>query len=92
MRVAIYARVSTDEQAREGFSIPAQLRMLEAWATIKGATDISTYVDDGYSGKNLNRPQIQRMLEHCRNHAHDAVLVWRLDRLSRSLRDTVVMV
>ena len=92
MRVAIYARVSTDEQAREGFSIPAQLRMLEAWATIKGATDISTYVDDGYSGKNLNRPQMQRMLEQCRNHAHDAVLVWRLDRLSRSLRDTVVMV
>lgn len=92
MRAALYARVSTEEQAKEGFSIDAQLNILSAWSIVKGYRIADRYIDDGYSAKNLNRPAIQRLLEDCRAGAIDAVVVWRLDRLSRSLRDTLTVV
>ena len=91
-RAALYARVSTEEQAREGFSIDAQLNILSAWAVLRGYQIADRYVDDGYSAKNLNRPAVQRLLEDCRAGSVDAVVVWRLDRLSRSLRDTLAVV
>ena len=92
MRAALYARVSTEEQAKEGFSIPAQIAKLRAWATIKDIVEYDIFVDEGYSGKNLRRPDVQKMLEGCRQGKYDILLIWRLDRLSRSLRDTVVLV
>lgn len=92
LRAALYARVSTEEQAKEGFSIDAQLNILSAWSVVKGYQIADRYVDDGYSAKNLNRPAVQRLLEDCRAGAIDAVVVWRLDRLSRSLRDTLTVV
>lgn len=92
MKAAIYVRVSTEEQAQEGFSIDAQLKVLRAWAVLKEAQVADEFVDDGYSAKNLNRPAMQRMLAACRAHKVDAVIVWRLDRLSRSLRDTLALV
>jgi ATP-dependent helicase YprA (DUF1998 family) len=58
----LYARVSTDDQAREGYSIPAQLKRLNALCKAKGWTVCSEYVDDGYSGRDINRPQYQRMM------------------------------
>lgn len=91
-RAALYARVSTEEQAKEGFSIDAQMNILSAWAVVKGYQVADRYIDDGYSAKNLNRPAVQRLLEDCRAGAIDAVVVWRLDRLSRSLRDTLTVV
>lgn len=92
MRVGIYVRVSTDEQAKEGYSIPAQLRMLNAWAIVKGATDITEYVDDGYSAKNLHRPAVQRLIEDCKARKLDTIIIWRLDRFSRNLRDMLVTI
>ena len=92
MRIGIYVRVSTDEQAKEGYSIPAQLRMLNAWAVVKGATDVTEYVDDGYSAKNLRRPAVKRLIDDCNARKLDAVIVWRLDRLSRNLRDMLVTI
>lgn len=92
MRVGLYARVSTDEQAKEGFSIPAQLRMLNAWAVIKNADSVEEYIDDGYSAKNLNRPAVKRLLSDCEARKLDVVVVWRLDRLSRNLRDLLVTI
>ena len=92
IRAALYARVSTEEQAKEGFSIDAQLNILSAWAVVKGYQIADRYVDDGYSAKNLNRPAVQRLLEDCLSGAIDAVVVWKLDRLSRSLRDTLTVV
>ena len=92
MRLGLYARVSTDEQAKEGFSIPAQLRVLNAWSVLKNASSVTEYVDDGYSAKNLNRPAIRRLLDDCRAEKLDAVIVWRLDRLSRNLRDLLVTI
>ena len=58
MNVGIYARVSTDEQAREGYSIAAQLHTLNAWAVVKGATSVTEYVDEGFSAKNMRRPNV----------------------------------
>ncbi|GHU77876.1 hypothetical protein AGMMS49992_27030 [Clostridia bacterium] len=84
-----YVRVSTEEQAREGFSIDAQKRILQAYALVKSLGDIVVYTDDGYSAKNLNRPAMQRLIGDCKNGTVSAVIVWRLDRFSRSLRDTV---
>lgn len=92
MRGRGYIRVSTDEQAKNGDSIPAQQKLLEAYATIKGYDDFEIYIDDGYSGKNLNRPKVQALLEECRSGKVDAVIVWKLDRLSRSLRDTLTII
>lgn len=92
MKAALYVRVSTDEQAQEGFSIDAQLKVLRAWAVVKSAEVVGEYVDDGYSAKNLNRPAMQRLLASCKARQVDTVIVWRLDRLSRSLRDTLALV
>lgn len=92
MRIGLYVRVSTDEQAKEGYSVPAQLKLLNGWAIVKGATEIIEYVDDGYSAKNLRRPGVQRLLADCRAHKLDIVIVWMLDRLSRKLRDLLVTV
>ena len=84
-----YVRVSTEEQAVNGVSIDAQKEILQAYAVVKGFTDFKIYTDEGFSGKNLNRPDVQRLLEECRSGKVEAVIVWRLDRLSRSLRDTL---
>ena len=92
MRIGIYVRVSTDEQAKEGYSIPAQLRVLNAWAVVKGATDVREYIDDGYSAKNLRRPAVQRMIADAKAHLLDTVIIWRLDRFSRNLRDILVTI
>lgn len=92
VRIGIYVRVSTDEQAKEGYSIPAQLRVLNAWAVVKGATDVREYIDDGYSAKNLRRPAVQRMIADAKAHLLDTVIIWRLDRFSRNLRDILVTI
>lgn len=89
MRAGLYARVSTEEQAKEGFSIEAQLRVLDAGAVLKGCAQAVRFVDDGYTAKHMNRPAIKRLIQACRNKEIDIVIVWRLDRFSRSLRDTL---
>lgn len=87
-----YVRVSTDEQAQNGVSIDAQKKILQAFAVVKGFDDFEIYCDEGYSGKNLNRPDVRKLLRECAGGEVSAVVVWRLDRLSRSLRDTLEIV
>ena len=87
-----YIRVSTDEQAKNGASIPSQEKILRALAVVKGYDDFDVYIDDGFSGKNLRRPRVQQLLEECRAGRVDAVIVWKLDRLSRSLRDLLNLI
>ncbi len=89
MRAAIYARVSTEEQADEGHSIDAQLRLTREFCTRKGWTVIAEYVDPGFSGRTLNRPRAQEMLRDAHASAFDVIVVHKLDRLSRSLLDTL---
>jgi site-specific DNA recombinase len=87
MKVAAYIRVSTDEQAQEGYSIPAQRNRLEAYAISQGWEIVHYYVDEGLSAKDLERPELQRMIEGVKEGIFDVVLVYRLDRLTRSVLD-----
>ena len=86
-----YSRVSSEEQAAHGISIDAQRGILEGYAAMT-TRPIRIYEDAGYSGKNTNRPALQQLLAVCRSGGVSHVVVWKLDRLSRSLRDTLTMI
>lgn len=87
LKVAIYTRVSTDEQAKEGFSLQAQRDILKKYAESKSLEVYDTYSDDGYSGKNYERPEIQRLFKHLYEGKFQVILVKSVDRISRRLSD-----
>lgn len=87
MKTIAYIRVSTTEQAEEGYSIPAQKNRLEAYALSQGWEIVQWYVDEGESAKDLNRTELKRMLKAIEMGIFDCVLVYRLDRLTRSVMD-----
>lgn len=93
MRVALYTRVSTEDQAREGFSLEVQRTYLLqyaknfGWDVFCSMSGRDVYMDDGYSGGNMDRPALQRLLFDARNKQFDLVLVYKQDRLSRRLKD-----
>ncbi|MBH0331440.1 resolvase [Brevibacillus brevis] len=87
MRCVIYRRVSTDMQAEEGFSLDAQRMRLEAYAASQGWNIVDDYCDEGFSAKNTDRPQMQRLIADIKNNKFDVVLVYRLDRFVRSVLD-----
>lgn len=89
-RVAIYIRVSTQEQAKEGYSIAAQRDKLLAFSMARDWLVNDIYIDDGYTGTNLERPALKRLLSDIKNT--DVILVYKLDRLSRSQRDVLYLV
>lgn len=91
MRVAIYARVSTTNQAQEGYSIDGQLSALSSYCDAKGWHVADTYTDAGHTGSNMDRPALQRLLLDIRRKKVDAVLIYKLDRLSRNVRDTLYL-
>jgi site-specific DNA recombinase len=90
-RAAAYVRVSTDEQAEHGHSIPAQKRSLLSYAKSQGWEIVEFYVDDGYSGKDLGRPAMTRLLADAEAGRFDLVLVYKLDRLSRRQKDVLYL-
>jgi len=85
MKVSLYVRVSTDEQSKEGYSLAAQLEKMRAFCFSQGWTIHNEYVEEGRSAKDMERPQLQRLLADM-NH-FDVVLVYKLDRLSRNVSD-----
>lgn len=87
MRAALYCRVSTEEQAREGVSLAAQRESLTAFCRSQGWQVENVYIDDGYSGKDLERPGMKSLLRDCDQGLCDVVLVHKLDRLTRSVLD-----
>lgn len=89
MKAAIYIRVSTQEQV-ENYSIQAQTEKLTALCRSKDWDVYDTFIDGGYSGSNMNRPALNEMLSKL--HEIDAVVVYRLDRLSRSQKDTITLI
>ncbi|WP_445505781.1 recombinase family protein [Niallia sp. 03091] len=91
MKCVIYIRVSTEEQAQEGYSIKAQLSRLEAYAISQGWTIVKTYIDDGQSAKDMNRTDLKKMLNDLEKNEYECVLVYRLDRLTRSVLDLYTM-
>lgn len=92
IRAALYIRVSTLEQSKHGYSIGEQKGRLEKFAKAKDYVVVNTYVDPGFSGTNLNRPAMQKMLKDIENNNIDAVVIWKLDRLSRSQKDTLYLI
>lgn len=91
MVVVGYARVSTENQL-ENYSIEEQTERLKAYCAAKGWSLRKLYVDGGYSGGNTNRPALQQMLSAIREGGVDAVVVYKLDRLSRSQKDTLTLI
>ncbi len=90
MRAALYARVSTEDQAIEGFSLEAQMKKLDAYCRLNGLEVYDRYIDDGYSGTKTNRPEYQRMMSEIDNW--DVLLVLKMDRIHRnSVNFTMMM-
>jgi len=91
VRCALYLRVSTGPQV-EGNSLTTQRRQLLRYAEAREYRVVDIYMDSGLSGKNTDRPELQRLLADARERRFDIVLVWRVDRISRSLRDLLELV
>ncbi|MEG1870391.1 MAG: recombinase family protein [Peptostreptococcaceae bacterium] len=87
-RVAIYCRVSTTEQAEEGYSIGEQDVKITECCNREGHEIYKVYEDRGISGKNItNRPGIKQLLHDATQNKFDLVIVWKLNRISRNLLD-----
>ena len=89
---ALYIRVSTDAQFEEGYSVDAQKDMLEGYCRSRGWKDYRFYIDGGFTGSNIDRPQMQRLIEDVRAGEIAQVVVYKLDRLSRSQKDTLYLI
>lgn len=89
VRVAIYTRVSTEDQAKEGYSLEAQKERLSAYCESQGWEIAGFYVDDGQTGRNVRRPAYQRMMEERDNW--DMILVMKMDRIHRNSKNFMIM-
>src|SRR5438874_2336625 len=83
-RLAIYARVSTEEQ-REGQNIDSRISELERFAREKAWPIVGTYKDDGWSGGVMERPELDHLRDNARKGLFDAVLINDVDRLARDV-------
>lgn len=92
MRAAIYTRVSTTMQAEEGFSLEAQQDTLMQTIERKGLQLYRVYSDPGISGKTFKRPGVQAMIADMKAKRFDALLIHKLDRLSRSMGDIIAFI
>lgn len=88
MKAGLYIRVSTTEQA-ENYSVPEQKSRLESYCDAKDYIVAEEYIDAGFSGAKLDRPAMQRLIQDCKDRKLNIVIVWKLDRLSRSQKDTM---
>src|SRR5215212_2170993 len=86
-RVALYIRVSTEEQAKSGYSLPEQFRTLTEYTARQGWEVVEAIEDAGDSGADPNRPGLLRILELAEGGKIDLVLSWKRDRLFRSIYD-----
>lgn len=92
LKVAIYVRVSTQEQAKEGYSIQEQIDRLTKYCEAHGWEVYKVYTDPGFSGGDTNRPGLQAMIKDIKRGRVNKVVVYKLDRLSRSQKDTLNLI
>lgn len=90
--IGLYTRVSTAEQAREGYSIDEQIQRLKLYAEAHGRKDYKVYTDGGYTGASMERPALNDLLKDIKAGKIDKVIVYKLDRLSRSQKDTLYLI
>ena len=91
MMVGIYPRVSGHEQ-EDNYSIPEQIDRMKKYCEAKGWIVYKIYTDSGYTGSNMDRPGLQDMIRDVKAGKLDMVLVYKLDRLSRSQKDTLYLI
>jgi DNA invertase Pin-like site-specific DNA recombinase len=89
IKTAIYTRVSTEDQAKEGFSLDAQLDKLKSYCKAKDWEVSDIYIDDGYSGRNIKRPEYKRMMNE--KDKWDVLLVIKMDRIHRNSKNFMMM-
>ncbi|GLC80421.1 recombinase family protein [Lacrimispora brassicae] len=90
---ALYVRVSTEEQAKHGFSIAAQIDRLKSYCEAFKLPIFNIYMDDGKSGKDIDgRPEMKRLLKDIYQKKIKGVLVVKIDRLTRSVKDLITLV
>jgi len=91
MRVALYARVSSERQDTD-LSISAQLKALREYASRNGCIVVKEYIDEAESGRSIDRPGFKQMVAACRQKAppFETVLVWKLSRFARNREDSIV--
>ena len=87
MRCGIYVRVSTDEQRDNGYSIDSQLRMIKEYCEKNEYSIVGVYNDAGYSGKDLMRPEMQRLIKDIKMNKLDKLIAIKVDRLTRNNYD-----
>ena len=87
-----YVRVSTDEQAREGVSLENQKEKIAAYCGLNDLVLAEIIEDAGKSAKSLNRDGMRRLLSLVKRREISAVIVYKLDRLSRSVKDTITLI
>lgn len=93
VNTGIYVRVSTEEQAQEGYSIRAQEQKLKDYARIKDWGVYNIYADEGISGKNIvERPAINSLIDDIKNGKVNNVLVFKIDRLTRNTADLITLI
>ena len=92
MNLAIYIRVSTEDQAKEGYSLEVQREYLESFAKREGLAIFKTYQDDGISGYTTERPALKELIKDAKERKIDLVLVHKIDRFSRNLKDLLNLV
>ncbi|MCM1059812.1 MAG: recombinase family protein [Eubacterium sp.] len=90
-KTALYIRVSTDAQYEEGYSVDAQKEKLKQFCKLRDITNYEFYIDGGWSGSNIVRPEMQRLIKEIKEGRVEAVVVYKLDRLSRSQKDTIFL-
>ncbi len=87
MRCGIYVRVSTDDQRDNGYSIDSQLRMIKEYCEKNDYNIVDVYNDAGHSGKDLMRPEMQRLLADIKSKKIDKLIAIKVDRLTRNNYD-----
>ncbi|MEI5908367.1 recombinase family protein [Bacillus spongiae] len=89
-KAVFYARVSTEDQAREGFSIQAQIEGIEDYAKRNNMEIVKRYIDEGASGKNISgRPEMKRLLKDMQSNEFGTIIVYKIDRIARKSKDAL---
>lgn len=92
MECVAYMRVSTEKQAEEGNGLESQKRDIENYCRKNELIVTDWYIDDGYTGANMNRPELQRLISDCGKKKVKCVVAFKLDRISRSMIDGLYMI
>ncbi|MFA5796818.1 MAG: recombinase family protein [Candidatus Woesearchaeota archaeon] len=90
-KVAIYVRVSTEEQAKEGLSIDAQIDKCQSYCNARGWDVYKVYKDPGFSAGTMDRPAMKLLLKEAQEQCFNIILVYKIDRFSRKLKDLILV-